>query len=87
MTAEEVLPKPFLSSGKKKLPHRFSGKTELPVFNLTHFYWLPAYFRKCSEAQIIRGCISMKLNEMLMDVFFCSLGPFETSFYEITGGR
>ena len=27
--------------------------TVLPVFNLTHFDWLPAHFRKCSDAQLL----------------------------------
>ena len=31
----------------------FCRMTVLPVFNLTHFDWLPAHFRKCSDAQLL----------------------------------
>ena len=32
----------------------FCQKTVLPVFNLTHFDWLPIHLRKCREAQLVR---------------------------------
>ena len=35
----------------------FSQYKVLSVFNLTHFDWLPAHFRKCSGTQLIRGSI------------------------------
>ena len=45
---------------KKKLFHSwtlrvffFCRMTVLPVFNSTHFDWLPAHFRKCSDAQLL----------------------------------
>ena len=30
----------------------FCRMTELPVFNITHFDWLPDHFRKLSDAQL-----------------------------------
>ena len=35
-------------------------KAVLPVFYLTHFDWISAHFRKCSDAHIIRGCFACK---------------------------
>ena len=70
VTAEEVLSMSFLFWPNKKLPYRFilqllvclflseDSASEDSVFHLTHFYWLPAYFRKCSEVQLIRGCMA-----------------------------
>ena len=73
VTAEEVLSKPFLSwlkkKKKKKLPIvlligskyvSFCRKTVLAVFNLTYFSWLPAPFRRYSDAQPIRGCLTFQ---------------------------
>ena len=58
MTAEEVLSKPILFWLKKKTVSLIDSTcvcrmTVLPVFNLTHFDWLPAHFRKCSDAQLL----------------------------------
>ena len=61
VTAEEVLSKPILFWLKKKKTVSlidstcvcFCRMTVLPVFNLTHFDWLPAHFRKCSDAQLL----------------------------------
>ena len=64
VTAEEVLSKPIFFSGWTKNCFTvsltgstcvcFCRMTMVPVFNLTHFDWLPTHFRKCSDAQILR---------------------------------
>ena len=64
VTAEWVFSRSFLfwlkTTTTKKLPTVsligstcvcFCRKTVLPVFNLIHFDWLPAHFKKCSDAQ------------------------------------
>ena len=71
VTAEEVLSKPILFCLKiKKNCFTFSligstcvcfcRMTMLPNFNLNHFDWLPTHFRKCSDAQLLRGCFAFQ---------------------------
>ena len=63
VTEEEIFSKPFLSCLKKTASlfhssalHVFFLSEDSPSgFISTHFVWLPARFRKCSETQLIRG--------------------------------
>ena len=89
-TTEKVLSKPFLFWLRKKncLTVSLMGskcvclcrKAVLPVFYLTHFDWISAHFRKCSDAHIIRGCFACKqlLRAEIFSLFPRPLPPSST---------
>ena len=77
----------FFSGWKKKTVSLMGSKcvclcqkAVLPVFYLTHFDWISAHFRKCSDAHIIRGCFACKqlLRAEIFSLFPRPLPPSST---------